>query len=100
MKKLAVLMATVIFCVFSAGNVLADDPSLNFLDRHSVWSHWFDENGKRLPSVPGAGESTEATPEDLSMKSEQKMDENVPRQFDFVREVESYDYKLDEEKSS
>jgi hypothetical protein len=51
MKKLSTLLIAISFCILSAGNVLANNPQVNRIDRHTVWTNWFDENGNRLPST-------------------------------------------------
>lgn len=96
MKKLMALMIVMSFFVVSSGSALADEPATIPMDRHAVWTKWFDENGNRLPgklSVMGSTPGVElkiSTP-DLNKS---KMKGKVAK-FNFIRETKTYDYAKD-----
>jgi len=96
MKKLSALLIAISFCILSAGNVLANDSQVNVVDRHGVWTNWFDENGNRIPDTIARMHADRIKPERASTGSgnEGKMDANS-KQFDFIQETKTYDYSKD-----
>ncbi len=96
MKKLSAFLIAISLCIFSAGNVLANDSQVNVVDRHGVWTNWFDENGNRIPDtiskmhaerMKAKRASTEGSHEDGMGGSTKK--------FDFIQETKTYDYAKD-----
>jgi len=96
MKKLSALFIAMTFCILSAGSAVASDSQMEILDRHAVWSDWFDENGNRLPDTIEKMNSDRSTPERASSETVKGdgMDEKG-RKFDFVQETKFYDYAKD-----
>lgn len=101
MKKLSTLLIAISFCILSAGNVLANNPQVNRIDRHAVWTNWFDENGNRLPSTIEKMKSERESSQfaytekggNRGMKSKTKI-------FDFIQETKYYDHAKDKDSST
>ncbi len=100
MKKLSALLIAISFCILSAGNVLANDSQVNVVDRHAVWTNWFDENGNRLPDTIAKMRADRMKPERASKGESIQagmgggMGEKGNK-FDFIQETKSYDYTRD-----
>ncbi|MFQ5481625.1 MAG: hypothetical protein ACE5ER_02605 [Nitrospinaceae bacterium] len=96
MKKLMVLMIAISFCIFSAGNALADEPAISSLDQHAVWSKWFDHAGNRLPENPGVMDSASAKAPTVQTQTTAQSNRTAGlAEFDFIHETKSYDYSKD-----
>ena len=94
-------MAAVSFIVISAGNVLANEPTIDTLNRHAVWSNWFDSAGDRLIQAPAEGEQDAGLERKVSMEPMDKVEMNGEvKEFDFIRETEYYDYSQDHRDSA
>ena len=96
MKKLMVMMIAISFLVIGSGSALADEPATEDRDRHSVWTNWYGEDGKRIPGVPEHMDS----PSEMDRKVSTDSGENgkmtgEPGKFDFIRETQTYDYSKD-----
>lgn len=96
MKKLVVLMAAICFAIISGGNVLADEPSIDTLNRHAVWTNWYDDDGSRLPQNSIATTSGPDVDRQVSIQPMDKFEmKDEVRDFDFIRETKYYDYTED-----
>ena len=105
MKKLSALLIAISFCILSAGNVLANDSQVNAIDRHAVWTNWFDENGNRLPDTIAKMRSDRMKPERASTggSTQAGMEGGMgskSKLFDFIQETKSYDYSKDSKNST
>jgi len=95
MKKLSVLLLLAIsFCILSAGNVFANESQVDPIDRHSVWSSWFDDKGNRIPDTIDKMKSDSRTMEKASTKTVNSSNTTGER-FDFVKETKTYDHAKD-----
>ena len=76
MKQFIAVLSIVFFVFASAGLALADDPAesdvTSALDRHAVWTEWFDEEQEQTQSAATDSEDQKAeameTDEGISMK--------------------------------
>ncbi len=96
MKKLSALLIAISFCILSAGNVMANDSQVNVLDRHAVWSNWYDENGNRIPDTIARMHEDRMKPERASTEAENEGGMSAgTKDFDFIQETKFYDYSKD-----
>ncbi len=97
MKKLSAMLIAISFCILSAGSALANDSQMDTLDRHAVWSNWFDENGNRiqktLPDMDNISQT--ASTESGKVKGMERTGE-----FSFIQETKSYDHAKDKGSSA
>ena len=101
MKKLMVLMAIVSFIVISGGSALANEPSIDTLNRHAVWSNWFDNDGNRMIQLPVQGTSDEGLGRKVSVQPVDKAEmSGEHKEFGFIHETEYYDYSKDHRDSA
>ncbi|MFQ5451842.1 MAG: hypothetical protein ACE5E9_14550 [Nitrospinaceae bacterium] len=101
MKKIFALLIVVSFVVMGAGSAFAADPIMKTLDRHAVWTKWYDENGNRISENISMTASTGNSPQTVSAKSikSDEMGQKV-KKFDFVHETKYYDYAKDHRNST
>ncbi len=100
MKKLMTLTAAICLTVISAGNVIADEPSVDPLNRHAVWSNWFNSEGNRTIQAP-ADSAAEGLERNVSIQPIDKTGmKGEVRKFDFIRETQYYDYTADHRNSA
>lgn len=96
MKKILALLIALSFCVLTAGSALAEKPQTSVLDRHAVWTHWFDDQGNRISENYVKMDTDRGDTRQVSTGSmtREKMG-NKPAEFDFIHETETYDYAKD-----
>lgn len=101
MKKLSALLIAISFCILSAGNVLANESQVDPIDRHSVWSNWFDEKGNRLPDTIDKMKSGRETPQKVSTEANMATGRDKKSgSFNFIQETKSYDHSRDKGQST
>jgi len=101
MKKLMVLPVAVLAYAIGSGVAVAGKPAGNMIDdrgidRHAVWSKWYDEDGKRVSALRESMNSPTVHKKQDSSQTMSKSDKTeTPRDFGFIKETEKYDYARD-----
>ncbi len=66
------------------------------IDRHAVWTMWFDQKGDRLSGNPGVTGSSPGVERKISTRTMVNPQmEGVVLEFDFIRETKTYDHSKD-----
>ncbi|NIQ02044.1 MAG: hypothetical protein GWM98_17905 [Nitrospinaceae bacterium] len=101
MKKWLAFLIMTSFMIAGAGSAFAAEPDLDVLDRHAVWTKWFEEDGKRQLQLDNFTMKSEIDKEPRRISTENPQIGEMTRgavDFDFVHETEYYDYEQDPNK--
>jgi hypothetical protein len=91
-KMLVVLVSGFLFAFGSSGVGSAGEPVLDSLDRHAVWTKWYDSQGRRVVNPPQKDRSING--DAVNISTESRMKSGKP-QFDFIKETKEYDASRD-----
>ena len=92
MKKfIALPVAAAIIWFISGIPAFAEDPAPSALDRHAVWTKWYDDQGQRVSTDKVLGTEIEKSHPSVQVSHSDMM----KHRFDFVKETRYYDYQAD-----
>ncbi len=100
-QLLSLLVVMSMFLVLGAGNASADEPKWDNYSPHTVWGDWFDKEGGRISENFGAMDENQDTARTVSTESMDKGDLSTDtKEFDFLRETQTYDHSKDQVNAS